>query len=354
MKYLIYLFLALLLTACNKKDKSENPVDDTFMRGADLSYLPEIETYNFKFFDLSGNVKDVLAILKDAGCNAVRLRLWHTPLNAHSGYSEVAEFSRRIKDAGMKVYLTVHFSDTWADPGHQVTPAAWAGLSLPQLKDSVYQYMSKIITDIRPEYVSLGNEINGGMLWELGRLNNGDSFYQLLEQAALATRRVSSYTKIIIHYAGLDGSTWFFDQMRYHKIDYDIIGISYSPAWHGKDLAAVKTALNGLATTFNKPVLIAETAYPFTLEWNDLTNNSIGLQEQLIPAYPATPQGQMSFMVALRETIESTGNGAGFCYWGGEWIAYKGPLAQNGSSWENQALFDFDNHALPVISVFNK
>ena len=351
------LFLSLLLIclfACKKDNNIPDPVPDTFMRGADLSFLPEIDSYHLKFYDQSGNVKDVLTILREAGCNTVRLRVWHTPQSAHSGFSEVAEFAKRIKEAGMKVYLTVHFSDTWADPGQQAIPAAWQGLSLAQLKDSVYHYMEKIVTEIQPEYVSLGNEINGGMLWETGRINNGTNLYQLLGQAALATRQVSSATKIIIHFAGLDGSDWFFNQMKNNDIDYDIIGISYYPSWHGKSLDSLKTVLDNLATNFDKPVFIAETAYPFTLEWEDMTNNIIGLADQLIPAYPAIPQGQMDFMSALRETIASSVNGTGFCYWGGEWIAYKGPLAMNGSNWENQALFDFDNHALPILSAFKK
>jgi len=352
MKFSAYIFIILLLISCDNKENITPPVADNFIRGADLSFLPEIELYNLKFFDASGNVKDVLTILREAGCNTVRLRLWHTPQSAHSGFSEVVDFSNRIKEAGMKVYLTVHFSDTWADPGQQATPSAWQGLALAQLKDSVYHYMEKVITVIKPEYVSLGNEINGGMLWEQGRINNGANLYQLLEQAALATRQASDTTKIIIHFAGLDGSDWFFNQIRNNDIDYDIIGLSYYPAWHGKSLDSLKNTLNHLAADFSKPVFIAETAYPFTLEWEDMTNNVIGLQQQLIPAYPATPQGQEDFLYALREIIESSANGAGFCYWGGEWIAFKGPLAGYGSSWENQALFDFDNHALPVLNAF--
>lgn len=354
MKLLFLSLFLICLFACKEENNEPDPVPDTFIRGADLSFLPEIESYHLKFFDPAGNVKDVLTILKEAGCNTVRLRLWHTPLNMHSGFSEVAAFSERIKEAGMKVYLTFHFSDTWADPGQQATPSAWQSLTLSQLKDSVYHYLENICTIIQPDYVSLGNEINGGMLWEQGRINNGTNLYQLLAQAVLATRQASPSTRIIIHFAGLNGSDWFFNQMKNNDIDYDIIGISYYPAWHGKNLDSLKNTLNSLSTDFNKPVLIAETAYPFTLGWEDWTNNVIGLQEQLIPAYPATPQGQHEFMLALKETLASSTNGTGFCYWGGEWIAYKGPLAANGSSWENQALFDFDNHALPVLSVFNK
>lgn len=241
-----------------------------------------------------------------------------------------------------------------ADPGKQFTPAAWEGLTLETLRDSVYNYMKEVISVIQPEYVSLGNEINGGILWETGRIENGNNLFQLLGKASQATREASPSTKIMIHYAGLDGSNWFFSQMQSNNIIYDIIGISYYPFWHGKNLNTMKTVINNLAIEFDKPVLIAETSYPFTLGWNDNTHNAIGLEEQLIPEYPATPGGQMAFMADLKEmllTIDD--NCAGFCYWGAEFVAFKGPDALDGSSWENQALFDFDNMALPALKVFH-
>ena len=361
MKYLSLFFIILVVVSCKKKDDNPdsgtnpNPLPDSvFMRGADLSFIPEIESYPVEFTDTSGNVKDVVTILKEAGCNTVRVRLWHTPSTEHSGFAEMAAFCERIKAAGMMVYLTMHYSDTWADPGQQTLPAAWKGLNMTQLKDSVYQYTYMVMSEIKPEFVSLGNEINDGMLWEAGRMGNGNNLYQLLDQASHATRKASPKSWIIIHYAGLDGVNAFFSQMKSHDIDFDVIGISYYPYWHGKNLSTVSTTLNGLARDFDKPVLIAETAYPFTLDWADMTHNIIGLESQLIPSYPATPQGQLDFMAALREMVSTLDKGAGFCYWGGDFVAFKGPDSQEGSSWENQALFDFDFHALPAIRVFHK
>lgn len=357
---LLYLILPLfILTSCQEDDPIPPPIPPPadsvgFMRGGDLSFLPEIETYSQLFYDSAGNQKDMLDILKEAGCNAVRLRLWHTPESDHSGLAEVTDFSNRIKAAGMKVYLTIHYSDTWADPGQQATPAAWAGLTLAELRDSVYAYTERVITAIKPEYVSLGNEINAGMLWETGRIENGNSLFQLLGQAIKATRSASSTTKIIIHYAGLDGAEWFFNQVRTYNLNYDIIGISYYPFWHGESLFTMKSTVTALISEFDKPVLIAETAYPFTLEWNDMTHNAIGLEEQLSPGYPATPQGQMDFMLDMKEMLLSIEECAGFCYWGGEFVAFKGPDAIDGSSWENMALFDFENKALPALAVFHE
>jgi len=137
-------------------------------------------------------------------------------------------------------------------------------------------------------------------------------------------------------------------------MDYDYIGLSYYPIYHGKVLADLQNTINTLGTTYGKKVVVAETAYPFTLGYNDFTNNIVGLDEQLIPAYPATADGQKNFLIALKTMLQQTTVGFGFSYWGGEWIAFHGPEATNGSSWENQALWDFDNNALPVMSAFNQ
>ena len=112
--------------------------------------------------------------------------------------------------------------------------------------------------------------------------------------------------------------------------------------------------MQNLVTLTGKKVMIAGTSYPFTLSWNDYTNNILDLSSQLIPDYPATPDGQLNFSKKIRFTIEQNSRGISFCYWGGEYIAFKGTYSTNGSDWENQALFDFNNTALPALEVFNK
>lgn len=157
----------------------------------------------------------------------------------------------------------------------------------------------------------------------------------------------------MIHYAGVKASDtdWFFTKVK--SVDYDYIGLSYYPVWHGKDFAVVKSTIDALGTKFSKKVVIAETAYPFTLGYNDWTNNIVGLDSQLVSGYPATPEGQKSFMLAIKNLVKTSQSGIGFSYWGGEWISFKGDQAKDGSTFENQALYDFDNKALPVFGVFN-
>lgn len=323
-----------------------------FMRGADLSFLTEIESEGTQFYTTTDVPKDALTILKDRGCNTVRLRLWHTPSNEHSSLDEVAAMADRVKAAGLKVFLAIHYSDTWADPGHQSPPVVWQGLSLVDLKDSVYLYTKKVMTIVQPDYVQVGNEINGGMLWERGRISQLADFIGLVKEGCRAAREIKPSAKVILHHAGTNGADWFFDQVRANAVDYDLIGLSYYPMWHGFSIADLKTSVDALIAENNKPLLIAETAYPFSLGYADYTNNLLGLPSQLIPAYPATTEGQKNFLMAIKGMLKQNSRGAGFCYWGAEWVAFRGPTATNGSAAENMALFSFTNKELPALDAF--
>lgn len=358
MKRILFL-LPFLFFACGEDDPylppPEPPVENTdFIKGADLSFLPEIELSAPSFYNDTGDEEAILTTLKNKGINTVRLRLWHSPADQHSSLAEVKTFSQTLKDEGFKIWLTVHYSDTWADPGKQVIPAAMEGLDFEALKTEVYNYTQDIMEEIKPDYIQIGNEINAGMMFPHGRISdNKTQFLALLAKGCLAVRDHSSDTKIIIHYAGQEGSDWFFEQVQ--NIDYDIIGLSYYPMWHGKNLDALQSQMSNLSQTYNKEILIAETAYPFTLEWNDWTNNILGLEDHLIlPDYPASPQGQLDFMKDLIQSTKEVSNGIGVCYWGGEWIAFDGPQSSEGSAWENQAFYDFDGMALPVLDAFSE
>lgn len=323
-----------------------------FISAVDISKYPEISNTNQIFYDLDENQKDFLTILKEKGINTIRLRLWVNPVNEHSGFNEVKQFSQSLKTHDFKTWLTLHYSDSWADPGQQNPPTQWQGISFSALKDSVYNYTKKVMQEMQPDYIQIGNEINTGILHPYGDLaTNHQNFIELVQQGSLAVRERSMDCKIILHYAGIEHADWFFTQV--NQIDYDIIGLSYYPIWHGKSLTALKTRMQELSNIHNKKILIAETAYPFTLEWNDWTNNIVGLDEQLIlPEYPATPEGQRNFIRQIKTLTKELENGIGFCYWGAELIAWKGNQSTDASPWENQALFDFNNKALSVLNEF--
>jgi len=357
MRKILFLFLVLIgLLACRKQDKGiPNPdPKPVFLRAVDISAYPEIALARPVFYNAAGVQQDFLEILKESGVNAVRLKLWVDPINEHSGFEEVKSFAETLKTKGFKTWLTVHYSDTWADPGHQQIPARWASLDFETLKDSVFAYTTKVMREIQPDYIQIGNEINRGFLFPSGNIRQqSQQFQELLQRATEAVRQTNTNTRIIIHFAGHEDADSFFEQTK--SIDYDIIGLSYYPLWHGKSLDKLKHKMQYLTTAYDKEIVIAETAYPFTLDWNDWTNNIVGLPEQLImPDFPVTEEGQHNFLQEIKTIVKEVDGGIGFCYWGAELIAWKGPEATDASPWENQALFDFSNRALPVLKVFEE
>lgn len=354
MKKLFFILFAINLFSCSSGTDSGNPPveEDDFIRAADMSYLPLIESEG-TVYKQNNVAEDPITTLKNSGCNTIRIRLWKNPSDSHSGLTEVKALASRVKTAGLKVWLTVHYSDTWADPGNQTKPAAWQSMDFNTLKTNVTDYTNQIMDEIHPDIIQIGNETNDGMLWPEGRLSTNETQYlQLVTAAVTAVRSKSTSTKIMLHFAGISDSDWFFSKVA--NIDYDYIGLSYYPIYHGKSLEDLQNKMNTLGQLYNKKVLIAETAYPFTFDYNDFTNNIIGLQSQIITAFPATNNGQKEFLSAIKNTAKQSPHGIGFCYWGAEWVAFRGPTSTNGSPWENQALWDFTNNALPAMDAFNE
>lgn len=352
-KYILIVSLFFSCQADNDMENSENQLISSIISGVDISDYPKISSFNPTFYDENNNKISFINSLIQNGVNTVRLKLWVNPVNEHSSLKEVKQFSSELKSLGFKILITPHFSDTWAHPGQQQTPSDWAQLSFEELKNQVYAYTSHIMNEINPDYIQIGNEINTGILFPHGRItDNQDQFVELVKQGANAVRNSSTNTKIILHCAGFQSSEWFFNIV--NEVDYDIIGISYYPMHHGKSLNDLQTQLSNLSSNFEKEILIAETSYPFTLGWNDWTNNNLGYEEHLIlPDYPASPQGQKDFIRDIKNLIFEVNNGIGFCYWGAERIAWDGETSINGSTWENQAVFDFNNKELPVLEEFN-
>lgn len=352
-KYPYYIFiLALFNLNCTKNNILNNTTSPTlFIKGVDASFIPEIRTTNLSFYNAENVKEDMLLTLKNAGVNTIRLRIWNNPTNGHSNFAEVKAFADEVKQLNMKVWLTVHYSDTWADPGAQTKPMAWSNINFSRLKDSVYYFTKTIVTSINPDYIQIGNEINNGFLWPEGSTNYMNQMVQLLQSGTKAVRDVNTNCKIMIHHAGYKNAEWFFSQIK--TVDYDLIGISYYPTWHGKGLDTLQTNLINLNTLFKKPVVIAETSYPFTFGYNDWTNNIIGDSSQILPQFTATEQGQKEYLQAIFNLTKSTPNALGFCYWGGDYVSFKGNQAKDGSSYENQAFWNFNNKALPVLQIYN-
>ena len=353
---LITFFFALLgCDAQNQEPVQPTPTADDFVRGADLSFLPEMEAAGTVFFDANNQQMEALSIFQKNGCNMVRIRVWHTPAKGHSGTAEVAALAQRVREKGMKVWLDFHYSDTWADPGQQAKPAAWAALGYPALLKAVYDYTKEVLEKVKPDMVQIGNEINNGFLWPTG--NYGDhptQFAELLKEGIRAARAYDPKMKIMVHFAGIEGAEKYYQFLKSSQVDYDLIGLSYYPKWHGKSLDSLATVMSRLADAHEKDIILAEIAYPFTSGWNDNTGNIIGDNDLILPDYPATEEGQKAFLLRLRSRVEKNRKGRGFCYWEPAWVAFKGKTATDGSPWENQTLFDFQNKVLPGMELYKK
>lgn len=344
------LSIGLLTAGCRKEAEAPAPLPSLAIRGVDASYIPEIRQSGVSVRNAQDQAEDMLLTLKNAGVNAIRLRLWHNPADGHAGFEEVKAFSEEIKAQGMKVWLTVHYADSWADPGKQPKPAAWANISYAALLDSIYQYTRHVVAVIKPDIIQVGNEINNGLLWPEGHIDRPEQMKALVQQGILGARSAGVPTKIMLHYAGHSEAPAFFNFLG--ALDYDLIGLSYYPNWHGYDLDALSAQLKNMSQQFGKDLIVAETSYPFSFEWGDQTNNIIGTPSQILTEFPPTPQGQLDFLLRIRKIVAEAPKGTGICYWGGEWIAFKGRNATDGSTWENQALWNFSFKALPVLEAF--
>ncbi|MET0340255.1 MAG: arabinogalactan endo-1,4-beta-galactosidase [Polyangiales bacterium] len=335
------------------------------IRGGDVSSLPKAEDKGGRWRDGKGEVRDALSILQGAGVNTIRLKVWLEPADGYNDKARVVALAKRVKALGMKLLVDFHYSDAWADPGKQVKPRSWRGLTLERLRKAVYDHTFDVLSALKAQgtpadLVQIGNEINDGMLWEEGRASKSwPGLAQLLNAGADAAKAVSPATQVVMHLA--DGGKndlyrWWFDAARTHQVRYDVIGLSYYPIWHG-DLAALRANLNDVAARYGKPVLVVETGYPFTTADADGHANLVSTREPLA-GYPATPAGQASLLRAVMAAVRAvpSGRGLGVVYWEPTWTAVPGagwdPAdAKSGNAYENQALFDYEGRALPALQV---
>jgi len=331
-----------------------------FINGVDISMLKQVEE-NGGLFYINGNQIDPIQIFKDKGINTARIKIWHTPSLNYNNLESVLEIAYRASSAGLDLILDFHYSDTWADPLNQAKPSVWEDLNFETLCDSIEQYSRYVITKLKnqnslPKYVQIGNETDCGLLWPDGYVcdesNNESQWNKLRELFVHAIEGVYSALdnedtiEIISHVSS--GGNWFFNNLIEQGVNIDILSISYYPMWHGT-LTDLSQNIDDLGIMFQKPVLVVETAYPFTLQWNDNTNNILGLENQLLEDYEASEEGQFLFLHDLISLVDENNYGLGICYWAPDWISTN----QFGSPWENQALFDFDGELLDGISAFD-
>ncbi len=345
---------------------SSHEPDHKMVLGHDLSTLQQLEDVGRTFSD-NRRTRPVEQIVAHHGATYIRERLWVNPPIPYNDLSHILTMARRIKAANLKFLLDFHYSDFWADPGHQITPQSWQGQDLSTLANTVYNYTRDVVERLARQgtpvdLVQTGNEVTDGMLWPQGELYvNGTQrwveFTTLLKAAIAGVRDGAHHdTQVMVHIdRGGDngGSRYFYDHILEQGVDFDVIGLSYYPWFHGP-FSALQANLNDLAPRYNKDIVIVETAYPWTLADGDGYPNIVNAQTQLLPGYPATPEGQLAYMKEILSILSQVPDrrGRGVVYWESAWIPGVGWEPGAGDAWDNMTLFDHDGQALSSIKCY--
>jgi len=343
--WFIYVLLFTLILGCKKSSspvitpepEPEVPVippvppAGSFAKGADISWLTEMEANNVKFYNNAGTQQDLLQILKDKGMNSIRLRVWVNPADGWCNKADVLAKAKRAQVAGMRIMIDFHYSDSWADPGKQPKPVAWIGQNISLLKTAVYNHTVDILTELKnnnitAEWVQVGNETNNGMLWEEGKASvNMKNFAELILSGYNAVKAVSATSRVIVHLSnGYDNALfrWMFDGLKANGAKWDVIGMSLYPSatdWQTKNTQCLAN-MNDMISRYGSEVMICEVGMPM--------------------AEAAAAKSFLSDLITKTKSL-SQSKGSGLFYWE--------PQAYNG--WQNYKLGAFDDTGKPTIAM---
>ena len=366
---------------------------DGYIKGADISTLIEQEENGAVYYD-RGVRMDLLEILKSYGFNWVRIRLWNDPYSESgepygagtNDLQKLIRISRRAKDIGLKVLLCLHYSDFWADPGKQTMPKAWVGKSARELVHAVYEYTLSVLNALRsegvsPDMIAVGNELTNGLLWPLGKKPDFDNIASFVSSGISACREFDKNIPVMIHLDNGGNNPMYvewFDNYIKRGEDFDVIGLSYYPFWHGT-MRSLERNMRDIERRYGKQTVVAEVSTGFTMEdyasYEKLSpseRKGYATSPELVSKveYPLTKEGQCEFMKEFMKISSGSKLNRGFFYWEPGWIpvpnvgwandaalAYTGEKGPGGNEWANQALFDYDGNALPALEIireFNK
>jgi arabinogalactan endo-1,4-beta-galactosidase len=273
--FILLCFLGLFTFACCKEDDKPPHPDDTdndtsgFAKGADVSWITEMEAEGLLFYDANGKETECMALLKSLGMNSIRLRVWVNPANGWCNKTDLLVKAKRAKDLGMQIMIDFHYSDSWADPGQQTKPAAWENLSFNELCTAVSNHTTETLTalknwNITPEWVQVGNETGNGMLWDDGKASTNMAQYAILNNAGYdAVKAVFPNAKVIVHLQ--NGQTnslfrWLFDGLKSNDGKWDVIGMSLYPetdTWHIYNADCISN-INDMISRYGCEVMICE------------------------------------------------------------------------------------------------
>ncbi|MFN3967970.1 arabinogalactan endo-beta-1,4-galactanase [Flavobacterium sp.] len=337
MKLKSIIFLILLITEVSFGQNKKA----AFSKGADVGWLPQMEATGYKFYDSDGSEKDCLQLLKDRGMNSIRLRVWVNPsddkASGHCSKEETVTMALRAQKMGFRIMINFHYSDSWADPAKQFKPKAWEKHSFPELLNDVYNHTFDVINALKvagvtPEWVQVGNEIPGGMMWPDGSTENWPQLGQLLNKGYDAVKAVDKNIKVIVHVdEGNNNAKFrkFFDNATEQKVRYDVIGLSYYPYWIKKDysetIADLQFNLNDMAKRYDKEVMVVEVGGE-----DDKVQNTYELLAATIKAVKSVPNNK----------------GIGVHYW----------EPQGARSWSHYALsaWQADGKPSPALDAFKE
>jgi len=331
-----FLFISLISLNCKKNKIEEVPIpvitaNSAFIKGADVSWISEMEAAGIKFYNTEGVEQDLFLLLKNLGFNAIRLRIWVNPTNGWNNNTDVIAKALRAKSQGMKILLDFHYSDTWADPAHQTKPAAWEGLNFNVLKDSLKSHTESVLqavknAQINPEWVQIGNETNNGMLWPEGKAStNMSNFAELIATGYQAAKTIFTNTKVIVHVSnGWDNGLfrWMFDGLKNNNAQWDIIGMSLYPEpgnWSTLNTQCLAN-MNDMVARYNKEVMIVEVG----MSWDQASISKSFISD------------------IISKTKSVTNNkGLGVFYW----------EPQSYNNWKGYTLGAFDNTGKPTEAL---
>ncbi|KAK5131951.1 hypothetical protein LTR08_000463 [Meristemomyces frigidus] len=329
-------------------------------KGVDWSSLLIEEAAGHTYKTASGTTQPLETILKSSGVNTVRQRLWVNPSNGDYNLAYNLKLAARAKAAGLSVYLDIHFSDTWADPSHQATPAAWVGYVIDDLAYEVYNYTLATMNAFQAKgiplsLVSIGNEITSGMLFPLGQISKSGGTYNLARllhsaSAGIKASSIAVQPKIMIH---LDNGWDYATQQYWYDAvlgegplvasDYDVQAVSYYPFYNKQaTLVSIKSSLTSMKSKYKKDIMVAETdwpsgcpnpAYPFPSDTTKI---------------PFTAAGQTLWLQDVASAVTAAG-GTGLFYWEPAWIDNAGL----GSSCDYNLLVQSSGQVMSSLEVFS-
>ena len=302
-----------------------------FIKGADISWITEMESAGKKFYTTTGIEKDGFTLMKELGMNAIRLRVWVNPTDGWCGLTDLIAKAQRAQAAGLKLLIDFHYSDSWADPGKQFIPANWINASLPAMKDSVRTHTTRVLNElinrgITPTWVQIGNETNDGLLWPMGKASVSMSNYAALIQAGYqAVKAIDNKIQVVVHLSnGYDNNLfrWNLDGLRQYGAEWDIIGLSLYPTatdWQSRNQECLSN-ITDLITRYQKPIMICEIGMPW-----DQVDSSYSFISDLISKVKSIPNEK----------------GLGVFYW----------EPQSYANWKGYTLGAFDNNGRPTAAM---